>query len=58
MQPLRGLTKLMRECWFDVADARLSSLRIKKSLAGLREAGARDGGQDKPGEEDSGIGSG
>jgi len=32
-EPLKVLVKLMRECWFENAAARLSALRIKKTLA-------------------------
>ena len=31
------LAKIMRECWFENASARLSALRIKKTLAALKE---------------------
>ena len=33
MQPLKQLSKAMKECWFENAAARLSALRIKKTLA-------------------------
>merc|ERR1719244_2450134 len=33
VEPLKQLTKVMKECWFDNAAARLSALRIKKTLA-------------------------
>jgi len=32
-EPLKILSKIMRECWFENAAARLSALRIKKTLA-------------------------
>lgn len=35
MQPLRELSKVMRECWYQIATARLSPLRIKKTLLEL-----------------------
>ena len=36
-QPLKMLAKIMRECWFENAAARLTSLRIKKTLAAFNE---------------------
>ena len=36
IQPLKILAKVMKECWFENASARLSALRIKKTLAALR----------------------
>ena len=35
-QPLKILAKVMKECWFENASARLSALRIKKTLAALK----------------------
>ena len=37
-QPLKQLTKVMKECWFENAAAGLSALRIKKTLALLNPA--------------------
>jgi len=34
-EPLKVLVKVMKECWFENAAARLSALRIKKTLAAL-----------------------
>lgn len=36
IEPLKVLAKIMRECWFENAAARLSALRIKKTLAALK----------------------
>ena len=36
-QPLKMLAKIMKECWFENAAARLTSLRIKKTLAAFNE---------------------
>merc|ERR1719347_1917466 len=33
IEPLKQLSKVMKECWFENAAARLSALRIKKTLA-------------------------
>jgi len=33
LEPLKILAKVMKECWFENASARLSALRIKKTLA-------------------------
>jgi TGF-beta receptor type-1 len=33
-EPLRLLSKVMRECWYPNAGARLTALRIKKTLGG------------------------
>jgi len=38
IEPLKVLTKVMKECWFENAAARLSALRIKKTLATLTPA--------------------
>jgi len=38
IEPLKQLTKVMKECWFENAAARLSALRIKKTLALLNPA--------------------
>ena len=35
---MKLLTKVMKECWFENAAARLSALRIKKTLAALNPA--------------------
>jgi len=35
-EPLKILAKVMKECWFENASARLSALRIKKTLAALK----------------------
>ena len=37
MQPMKVMAKVMKECWFENAAARLSALRIKKTLAALKE---------------------
>lgn len=39
LQDLRVMSKLMKECWYHNAAARLTALRIKKTLANL---GAHD----------------
>ena len=41
-QPLKVLAKVMRECWFENAAARLSALRIKKTLSALRDLHSLD----------------
>lgn len=38
IEHLKLLTKVMKECWFENAAARLSALRIKKTLAALNPA--------------------
>lgn len=45
-EPLSVLTKLMKECWFDNAAARLTALRIKKTLTNL-QAACKHNSQDK-----------
>ena len=35
LQHLRTLTRVMRECWYANSAARLTALRIKKTLADL-----------------------
>ena len=32
-QPLRSLSMLMKDCWYENPDARLTTLRIKKTLS-------------------------
>ena len=34
-QQLKSLSKVMKECWYENPGARLTALRIKKSLASL-----------------------
>ena len=34
---MKVMAKVMKECWFETAAARLSALRIKKTLAALKE---------------------
>lgn len=34
-QALHGMSKLMKECWYHNASARLTALRIKKTLVNL-----------------------
>lgn len=34
---MAGLAKIIHQCWLHEAEARLTSLRIKKSLANLQE---------------------
>lgn len=34
---MAGLSKIIRQCWLHEAEARLTSLRIKKNLANLQE---------------------
>ena len=34
-QPLRALSMLMKDCWYDNPEARLTSMRIKKTLANI-----------------------
>jgi len=36
-EALKLITKIMRECWFENTMARLTALRIKKTLAGLKD---------------------
>ena len=36
LKALKLVTKVMRECWFENTMARLTALRIKKTLAGLK----------------------
>jgi len=38
IEQLKLLTKVMKECWFENAAARLSALRIKKTLASINQA--------------------
>ena len=38
LQHLRTLTRVMRECWYANSAARLTALRIKKTLADLESA--------------------
>ena len=38
MQTLTGLAKIIQQCWLHEAEARLTALRIKKSLANLLES--------------------
>ena len=40
------LAKIMRECWFENAAARLTSLRIKKTLAAFNELNLNNDMQD------------
>ena len=42
-QQLKALSKVMKECWYENPGARLTALRIKKTLAAL------DANKDKPG---------
>ena len=35
LQPLRALSMLMKDCWYDNPEARLTSMRIKKTLANI-----------------------
>ena len=42
VQALRTLSKVMRECWYDNGAARLTSLRIKKTLCAVCEAECLD----------------
>ncbi|CAG0914522.1 unnamed protein product [Notodromas monacha] len=42
---LVGLARIMKECWYHNAAARLTSFRIKKMLAGLNDASARSVGK-------------
>jgi hypothetical protein len=39
---LVGLSKIMKECWYHNAAARLTSFRIKKMLATLVDASAKN----------------
>jgi hypothetical protein len=34
-QQLRAMTKVMKDCWFGNPSARLTALRVKKTVAGL-----------------------
>jgi len=45
-EPLKMLAKIMRECWFENAAARLTSLRIKKTLAAFNELNLNNDMQD------------
>ena len=42
-QQLKSLSKVMKECWYENPGARLTALRIKKTLAAL------EANKDKPG---------
>ena len=34
-QHLRALSKVMKECWYETSEARLTALRIKKTVASI-----------------------
>ena len=34
---MNGIWKIMQECWYATASARLTALRIKKTIARMRE---------------------
>ena len=38
LQALRVMAKLMKECWYNNGAARLTALRIKKTLSSLSNA--------------------
>lgn len=44
VEPFCTLTKIMKECWYENAPARLSALRIKKTLAEMDELSATSSG--------------
>jgi TGF-beta receptor type-1 len=48
VEPMKQLTKVMKECWFENAAARLSALRIKKTLSLLSQAKALVESKDDP----------
>ena len=43
LQQLRGFARLMKECWYHNAAARLTILRIKKTLLTIIEQGDTKG---------------
>ena len=36
LQVMKGMAKIMKECWYESSAARLPALRVKKSLINLK----------------------